>query len=135
MKINDQPFSTPKNSKMRGRLLTGQKDDDEDEDEQVKFWKKLHQKKNKVSREEAEKIFENLADEFVKSKKSKLNRCARCYLCLNKCCVNNIMLKNDKATLEEIVKSQAEGSTETPSELEKIMKSEAKYMVRKFYDK
>lgn len=45
------------------------------------------------------------------------------------------MLKNDQAILREIVQSQAAGETETPTELERIMKIEAKYVVRKHYDK
>ena len=45
------------------------------------------------------------------------------------------MLKNDEKQLREIVKAQATGQVETPCELERIMKVEAKHTVRKFFDK
>lgn len=45
------------------------------------------------------------------------------------------MLKNDEQLLREIVKGHAAGEVETPCELERIMKIEAKHIVRKQYDK
>jgi len=101
--------------------------------EEVK--QKKDARKKKVSPEEAEMIYEKLAKEIVASKKDKLSRTARCYLCLNSCCINNLMIKNEKKELQDLVESHARGDMAVPCELEKIMKTEVKQLIKKTYDK
>lgn len=81
------------------------------EDELTKELKNMVQEKKKLTipPEQANQLFDKLAQEFVKSKEPKLNKCARCYLCLQRNYVNQILFKNNKADLESIVKEQAQG--------------------------
>jgi len=45
------------------------------------------------------------------------------------------MLKNDKRELYDLVKKQAKGESEILCELEKVMLTEAKHIVKNHYDK
>jgi len=60
-------------------------------------------KDKKLPQEQVDELFEKLAIQFVKSKEAKLRRCARCYLCLQRTYVQQILFRNQKAELEEIV--------------------------------
>jgi len=70
------------------------------------------------SKEEEAKIHSQLADEFVIKKKEKLNFLSKVYLWLHDNFVEQIMLKNDNATMDSYLAKHAKGGTETLSELE-----------------
>ena len=70
------------------------------------------------SKEEEAKIHGQLADEFVIKKKEKLNCCSKLYLWLHESLVEQIMLKNDNATVDMYLAKHARGGTECLSELE-----------------
>lgn len=89
----------------------------------------------KIPPEMLDELFDKLASEFVKSKQERLGKCARCYLCLQRNCVIQILFKNQRKDLEHIVQEQAMGKMMTvPCELEKMMLIETKEKIRQKYD-
>lgn len=79
--------------------------DDEDNDDQS-F---IELKRKTIPPEIVDTLINKLALEFVKSKKSKLGRCARCYLCLQRNFVIQVLFKNQKDDLKDIVEKQSKG--------------------------
>jgi hypothetical protein len=70
----------------------------------------------------------------VKAKIQKTRMCVRFYIWLNKTFTEAIMFKNNKNQLQEIVRNQAQGDVEIPTELEKMMQEEAEDAIHHHYD-
>jgi hypothetical protein len=98
----------------------------------VRNKKKLE--KMRIQEEVAEELYERLATEFVKTKVEKLNICSRLYLYLQHTFVQQVMFRNDRASLEAVVKQHAKGEIQTLCELEVIMRDEAKELIRQSFD-
>ena len=69
----------------------------------------------------------------MNAKFQKMPKCVRFYNWLNNTFVQKIMFKNRRAELEALKKEHAEGSVKTPTELEHIMLTEARELVRNQY--
>ena len=89
---------------------------------------------HKISQKDAQPILEILAQELVKAKLDKLNFLSKLYLWLQRTFVEQIMFKNNKKRLADLVQSHAEGEVTVPTELEVIMKEEATEIINNLYD-
>mmetsp|Transcript_21579 Transcript_21579/g.33227 ORF Transcript_21579/g.33227 Transcript_21579/m.33227 type:complete len:988 (-) Transcript_21579:2058-5021(-) len=135
-------------AKMQKRMSLLQTDKPEDSDvegeekekKKVKFQEEEQvedfqiAKRAKIAPEETERIHEMLAQEFVRTKKSKMRKCVRFYNWLNLKYTEQIMFKNRKNELEELKQRHAEGDVNIPTELERIMQVEAKELIKQHYD-
>jgi len=75
-----------------------------------------------------------LATEFVKAKMTKVRSLVKWYLWFNKSFTEQIMFKNNKQQLREIVKQHSAGEVNIQTELERMMTIEAEEIIRSFYD-
>lgn len=70
-----------------------------------------------------------LANEFVKAKMSKQRLCVQFYLFLQNNFVDKVIFKNNKKELENLKNTIAAGSVDVPTELETLMRTEAKEII------
>jgi len=75
-----------------------------------------------------------LANEFVKAKMGKQRLCVQFYLFLQNNFVDKVFFKNNKKELENLKQTIAAGSVDVPTELEALMKTEAKEIIQNHYD-
>lgn len=101
---------------------------------QADFEVKKKAKKKRISKADAQKVYQKLAEEFVKVKKAKLNFLSRVYLFLQTNFVEQIMFQNDEEALRKIVDRHREGEVSIPTELEQIMLEEAEWLIEEQYD-
>jgi len=65
-----------------------------------------------------------LIEQLLAKKLKKRGKCVRFYLWLHETFTEQILFKNEKSELEEIVRSHASGEVKVPTEFEKLMRTE-----------
>jgi len=75
-----------------------------------------------------------MTSELVEIKLSKMRRCVRFYLWLNRSFTEIIMFKNQRKELERLLTNHTSGDVRVPTELERIVEVEAHELIRNYYD-
>jgi hypothetical protein len=130
IEVKHSPAEDPSSLEKKSSKKVAWADKDSDEDELAPVKKQIR----KLSQAEQQGILARLSQEFVKKKMEKLNFGSRLYLWLNRTFVEQIMFKNDKENLTQLLEAQSKGGVDVPTELEQIMLEEAKEIISKRYD-
>jgi len=94
----------------------------------------LDEKRQRISQEQAQPIFDLLQKDLVKAKMEDMNVLTKIYQYLNRTFVERIMLENRREKLTALNQSHAAGSVETPTELETMIREEAMFVVKERFD-
>ncbi len=90
----------------------------------------VHLREHKIPSEEISEKTDQLIEQLLAQKMKKRGACVNFYLWLHESFTEQILFKNEKSELEEILKSHASGEIKTPTELEKLMRTELKELVK-----
>lgn len=91
-------------------------------------------RRQRISQEEAQPIFDLLQKDLVKAKMEDMNVLTKIYQYLNRTFVERVMLENRREKLTTLNQSHAAGSVETPTELETMIREEAMFVVKERFD-
>lgn len=94
----------------------------------------LDEKRQRISQEQAQPIFDLLQRDLVKAKMENMNVLTKIYQYLNKTFVERVMLENRREKLTALNQSHAAGSVETPTELDTMIREEAMFVVKERFD-